>query len=588
MVVDILLDKMRYGIVCGTNYLYRKRDAGDSAIDLSGRKVCYYVTCLERFTLYVLENAMERKGYIPSFVQYTCMYDLQWRLKKHPLVDIGVLSKEEEEKYRSLLIKALHYIDNNIILEQKNIGNNYKTAILLLKEENRKKQEFEICPQGIRICINDIASAGISDYYMTFEFIYFLSNEIIIEGHVRYFAELDNPEVIFKEDEAEDPVEYVAELSERPEKCTFCMDKVITQAKGFKFIIKREQMPAQLGLQLYLRYQGNDFLCKNITFGEFFPLAKQMKNSYLYYEGILLSYSGSVLQISKEVTKKQVRKYEKLFQKEMLSKKKKMINRAFVARKIYHMLSKIKKREIWLISDRLTKADDNGEAFFTYMNTIGKKTNIATYFVLDKNNEDYGRLCKIGKVVPYHSTKHKILSLLCDKIISSQADGYVFNRFFDLAYLYKDIKYRQKIIFLQHGVTQNDLSSWLAKANKNINLFVTTTHKEYQSILDCAYYYDERQVKCTGFPRYDYLYTNAEAKNVITFMPTWRKYLAGRIELTSDSRDLKGEFENTSYCRMYRQVFSDKRLYEAAEKYHYVIKLILHIFANLCYIINRI
>ena len=144
------------------------------------------------------------------------------------------------------------------------------------------------------------------------------------------------------------------------------------------------------------------------------------------------------------------------------------------------------------------------------MNTIGKNHNIDTYFVLDKNAKDYKRLSKIGKVVPYHTTKHKILSLLCDKKISSQGDEYVYNRFFDLSYLFGDIQHRQKFVFLQHGVTQNDLSSWLTKTNKNISLFVTTTKMEYQSILDYAYYYNENQVKCTGFPRYDYLYNDAK------------------------------------------------------------------------------
>lgn len=321
---------------------------------------------------------------------------------------------------------------------------------------------------------------------------------------------------------------------------------------------------------------GQRNIQKGITFGEFFPLAKQMKNSYLCYNGIFLSYSGNILNLSKEATRKKIKKYEKSLQKEMLSKKKKMVNRAWVARKIYHLLNKIKKKEIWLISDRLTKADDNGEAFFTYMNTIGKNPNIDTYFVLDKKNEDYKRLCKIGKVVPYHSTKHKILSLLCDKIISSQADAYVFNRFFNMSYLYKDIKYNQKIIFLQHGVTQNDLSGWLSRTNKNLDLFVTTTYKEYQSILDYSYYYNEKQVKFTGFPRYDYLYNNTEAENAITFMPTWRKYLSGKFDIDSDSRNLKGEFESSTYCKMYRQVFSDERLYEAANKYHYEIRLMLH------------
>lgn len=177
-------------------------------------------------------------------------------------------------------------------------------------------------------------------------------------------------------------------------------------------------------------------------------------------------------------------------------------------------------------------------------------------------------------MVSFHSTKYKILALLCDKFISSQGDDYVFNRFFNLSYLYKDIQHKQKFVFLQHGVTQNDLSSWLTKTNKNISLFVTTTKMEYQSILDYAYYYNENQVKCTGFPRYDYLYN--DAKNIITFMPTWRAYLASNMNIQTDSRVLKQGFENSTYCQMYQQLLSNKKLCDAAEEYQYKIKLMLH------------
>ena len=572
LVVDILLDKMRYGIVTGAYYWYRKRDMGGSALDLSGKTPSYYIPVIKRFTLFSLENAMTKKGYIPQFVQFTCMYELQWRLKQNPLVNKGVLDENEELEYKELILKVLQYIDEKIILEQKNIAYNYI-------KENNDKTELIACKEDLQIGIKgDLTSSRVGIHYMTFEFLDILEDEIIIEGHVRYPAVLENVEVLFKTRcENDDPIEYKAELFERKEKCTFCMDEVITWAKGFRFKLKRDEMSDEVGLQLYLRCQDYDIVCKNISFGKFFPLSKKLKKSYIYEKGMLVTYySESVLKFTKTNDKKVAAQNEKIFRKEILSKKDKMLNRGWIARTIYSLLKPFKKRELWLISDRLTKADDNGEAFFSYMNTQVKDRNIDTYFVLDKNSEDYNRVKKLGKVVPYHSTKHKILSLLCDKIISSQGDDFVFNRFYDLSYLYKDIQYRQKIIFLQHGVIKDDLSRWLAKPNKNLSMFVTTTHMEYQSVLDCAYYYNERQVKCTGLPRYDFLYDNANNKNVITFMPTWRLYLAGRYNVHTDTRGLKAGFEESSYCQMYQQVFSNDRLIEAAEKYKYEIRLMLH------------
>lgn len=578
LVIDILLDKMLYGLVRGASYLYRKRDTGDSAVDLGRNKPCYYVPYLERFTLYSLENAFNKKGYIPQFVQYTCMYDLQWRLNQYPLVKAGVLKEDEEQEYKNLIYKAIQYIDNKIILEQKNIGNNYKMAILSMKEENKDRKEVVWLPDDARVYIKEIPSAPASSYSMIFEFADVFADEIILEGHARFFPEFSDIQIVLKivDDECKMGAEYKAQLLEREEKCTFCMDNVITQARGFRFCLKCDELSEETELQLFLRYGDNEILCKNIVTGKFFPVSTKLKNSYLCQNGIILTCSEGVLKLSKQVSRAAVKRCERKLQKEIMSKKSKMLYRGVIARKIYHFVKKFKKKELWLISDRLTKADDNGEAFFTYMNTIGKDENIDTYFVLEKSSEDYERLSKIGKVVPFHSNKHKILSLLCDKVVSAQADDYVFNRFFDLSYLYRDILHQQKFVFLQHGVIKDDLSRWLARANKNISIFVTTTRMEYQSILDCAYHYDENQVKCTGLPRYDYLYDSSADKNVITFMPTWRSYLAGNFDVETDSRNLKGGFEKSSYCQMYQQVFSNKRLYEAAEKYHYKFRLMLH------------
>lgn len=578
LLMDILLDKMRYGIISETNYLYRKREGEDSAIDTGRQKKSYYIPYMEKFILYSLENAMKKRKYIPKFVQYTCMYDLQWRLKKTPLVEPGVLSEKEIELYKTLILSAIQYFDDKIIQEQKNIDSNYKSAILLLKKENKEKKELVFLPNDLVFYLKDTPTVTAGSYGKSFfEFIEITPEEIIIEGFVKCYPELSNIEIILKNNqEADFSIEYKSETFDRDEKCSFCMDEKIIEARGFRFIIKRNELPEEMELHLYQRYQDHNIECKSVWFGKFFPLSKELKNSYFYEDGILMTHEGGIIKLSSTTKKGLIKKCEKALQKEILSKRNKKAFRGWIARKIYHIFKNFKKKEIWLISDRFAKADDNGEALFSYINSTCDRSNISTYFVLDKNSIDYQRLKNIGKIVPFHSTKHKIVSLLCDKIVSSQADEFVINRFFDQAYLYKDIMYKQKFVFLQHGVTKDDQSRWLAKPNKNISIFVTTTYMEYQSILDYSYYYDARQVKCTGFPRYDYLYDNSTEKNIITFMPTWRLYLVGGFDVRSNERKLKSGFQNSSYCHMYQQVFSSSRLLEAVKKYNYHIKLMLH------------
>ncbi len=49
-----------------------------------------------------------------------------------------------------------------------------------------------------------------------------------------------------------------------------------------------------------------------------------------------------------------------------------------------------------MISDRRSKANNIKDSF-SYMITNRRSRKIDTYFILDKESEDYERLCKIGK-----------------------------------------------------------------------------------------------------------------------------------------------------------------------------------------------
>lgn len=579
LLLDILLDKMRYGVVSDTAYLYRKRIEGTSALDTGRKKRANYIPLIEKFTLYSLENSLERKGYIPKFVQYTCMYDLQWRLKNKRLVAEGILTPEEEERYKQLILKALSYIDDSIIQEQKFITGGLKAAITLLKEQNRGRKEVVPYKQDIKICIGDTAYTAAAFYKVYYELLTISKREIVIEGYFRYAVELGEVDAYLKAKGNDGKtVKYNMTLRDREERCGYCMNELVTVAKGFCCVIDRDSMADDVQLQLCLIYQGQEIVSQKIGFLKLFPLSEEILSSYLYQDGILLTYSDNKLILRKMRHKARIKMCEKRFQEEMRAPQEgvEISEEDIALRKDYFRQRKIRRKEIWLISDRVGKADDNGEALFTYMNTTQKDSGIETYFVLEQDSEDYERLSKIGKVVSFLSPEHKILSLLCDKIISSQGEDYIYQPFLEKSYLYKDIMYGQKFVFLQHGVTKDDLSNWLKRTNKNISMFVTATHMEYQSILDYDYGYDETQVKCVGFPRFDYLCDSSKEKRIITFMPTWRSYLVSSYDAKSDKRVLDAGFENSAYCQMFREVFSDRRLYEAATKYGYQIQIMPH------------
>ncbi len=78
--MDILLDYPQYGIVPSGRYMYRTRNALDSALNVSKHRKEWYIDSLKYYTFWALDESERRLGYIPDFVQYTIMYDLLARL----------------------------------------------------------------------------------------------------------------------------------------------------------------------------------------------------------------------------------------------------------------------------------------------------------------------------------------------------------------------------------------------------------------------------------------------------------------------------------------------------------------------------
>ena len=79
---------------------------------------------------------------------------------------------------------------------------------------------------------------------------------------------------------------------------------------------------------------------------------------------------------------------------------------------------------------------------------------------------------------------------LRSNVISSQIDASMINPFGENSKFYPP---RFRFIFLQHGVTKDDVSHYLNKYDKNIYGLVTTGKREHDSFLNGKYYYSERK-----------------------------------------------------------------------------------------------
>ena len=307
------------------------------------------------------------------------------------------------------------------------------------------------------------------------------------------------------------------------------------------------------------------------------PLTNIIKSSYYYSSGWIVKKEGVSLTV-KKCTDKERRKQEKQFLSELKRVDRTSGIKALFIRPLARVLKRFVKKPIWLISDREIIADDNGKAFFRYVNSEMKKE-IHSYFLISSKSPDYKKMKNYGKVVPLRSYRHKILALLADWVIFSQTDEVFCQPFGNYKYCYSDMLSNQLHAFLQHGIIVTDLSRWLRRSRQHFNGFVLTTKNEYKLISEGDYHYSEDELWLTGMARLDYREDKKE--KVITVMPTWRKYLAEHENMETGFWKLKTDFEYSRYVITYRNLMHNEKLRSAAKKHGYTLQFKLHpSFAN--------
>lgn len=128
---QVLLNKLKLGLVKSGSYFYRKFEAKNSLLDYSSKTKEYYISRIKQFHFKLIECSKRDYGEVLKFIQYVLMYDLQWLFKIKKIDHI--LSYDEIYELYINLIFILQNIDDDVIYNQKNIQNQLKTHIFFLK-----------------------------------------------------------------------------------------------------------------------------------------------------------------------------------------------------------------------------------------------------------------------------------------------------------------------------------------------------------------------------------------------------------------------------------------------------------------------
>lgn len=566
IVLQVLQEKMKYGVVAEACYWYRKRTAGSaSAVQNSLNNKKWYLDYLKHFSYWTIQNSKAKnEGQVPLFVQYTVMYDLQWRFNSEQSPAL-VMNEQECEEYFSTLHKIMKEIEDPIVLAQKNMGREYKLYALEVKYgSSPRKKKVE---KDMEYCFGAAPGFTESEFLTKIEFLKFHDGMLEIEGLMVFPGEEDpTVEICVSKNGKIHPCKMVSR-----EVSSVSMGNVIGHGKGFQVSLPVSG-EKNCEIRFGCRIDGHYVERQSLRFGKFSPLQNQMWNSYYAEKPYLLTYRKNALYVKPYSFGKHL--YRELsFLKGLAKIKDKAATKAIMMRILYHLHQLVPHKEVWLISDRINKADDNGEAFFEYLNEK-KPKDIEYYYAISSKSPDFARLKKKGNVIEFLGWKYKWLCLCGAKVISSQGEDYIYRPFRNYSYCYADLMQKTRFVFLQHGVIKDDLSRWLKRYHKNIHMFVTTTVPEYESIIQGDYSYDESVVKMTGLPRHDRLYH--KEKNYITIMPSWRAYLVGETNVNTGKRQPSDHFEDSRYCQMYSELLGSAELLDYVEKKGYKIRFMPH------------
>lgn len=540
---EILLRRGKYGVLQKPTYYYRKRYDFGSAIGGSAQNKDWYLVTPESVYLYLIRLSQNIAGETLRYIQYLIAYDLQWRYRQ---TTQSTLSNKELTSYKSKLKRVLRYIDDDIILAQKNISIQHK--MFILSQKHGQGLYKDIKKEGLRYTLNGqlIYNYRKSMESVQVDLIEVEDDQILIEGKLQgLILESANLYVFYN------GKYYDLSTTDRPSQMTF-LGEPIPQQFSFKV-----NLPITFGSSIKFsliidRYEKT----LPIETHKFARLNNTVGRSYRYVNGVILEklYSRIIVSKGSHV----YRTWRELAYGLSMLKNKRVRSELF--RLAYFLTKPFFRKDVWLFSDRPFNAGDNAEALFTYCQKLNTKTE-KYVFTVSKKSEDYNRLKKIGKVVGYNSLKHKLLFLNAEFIISSHADDFVINAFSHRESSLSDL-YSFDFIFLQHGITHHDISGWLNKHNKNIKLFITSSKKEYDSILNDGYGYNKTEVVLTGMPRYDML-TKSKVQNRVIIAPTWRRNIAIRSEVVDGRREYISSFKETEYYKFFRDLMTNKRFQEA-------------------------
>ena len=570
VMLTVMADKQTLGVVDGCCYWYRRRDDGTSTVQRSLWDKNWYNPWFDRFAYWAVDRFTGSDGTIPLWVEYGILCAYMWRVAaRYDAIMAAILSEAEIREYHANMKKLASMLSDEAILAMDYFPVEQRLYVLRLKEPQRTLRiDPETSPATLRY--GDL-NLGPADQMETFLCAVREENERLrIDGFTFLLPGFDPERTKIGLVTGGEWYFCTSRLLSQQHKIRF--DSPIASAIAFRGSLPAPQSHGSIEIRIGVEYpDGTRVLLKNLNRGAQLPVSFPEPGAQGRLPHFRYGMTKEMLEVASCRTLRERAAAEWAWTRRLIAVR---ARKALICRWAAILLKHLSRKQIWLISDRIEKADDNGEAFFRFLREK-KRRKVRACFILSPGSPDYERLRKIGPVIKAHSTMHRVLSMTADVLVSSSARDYSLSNPYGIWLNWnRDRVMSVPYVFLQHGVTRDDISAWISLWKQDLSGIVTSADAEYRAILDGEYGYTEADVWLTGMPRFDRLYTTTD--RVVTVMPTWRRYLMTDLNQETGTWGLTEDFEESEFCRFYHELLNDDRLLDAAKRFGYRIRFLPH------------
>lgn len=565
----VILKKMKVGFISSAVYYYRRRESADSAVQTINRSKYYYIDRLEQYHLALVKLSLNKFNEVVKYIQNVIYYDFGWHLFQNVK---DILNEEDFERFLSLSKEILSYVDDDVIVSNRVHAPMMKkaTAIRLKYAEDLFFDNCTFNKEDQSVYYGDIPlfETTRNRYICHIYFARIENGFFVIEGNVSSWVFKmygGNVNLYLKVGNKKVKPKMLNFVHSQTETCFGVEPKVrrFTYKVAIKDVLNEDNI---VKIRPFIKF-GKTNAKLGMNYGKFVPNTSAYAKSYKYYGEYCMECFRTVIKIQKYESRS--KKILNILKRENDAKKfLKQIDRRDILkiRKKYfkYKISGKFKEKIWLVSDRVENAGDNGEVFFKYL-TKHKPEGVRPIFAISKNAECVERLKSEGEVVFFEDEEYLMYFLFADKIISSGASDFTMNPFGRDRKYFIDL-FNFKYYYLQHGVACADLSAWLNRFSKNIYRIFASSKREKNAFIESPYYYGENKIKVAGQARFDDLYDNRE--KLILILPTWRKSIKQSYDANTTSVYFDG-FKETEYFNYYNNLINDERLLCVMRKHGY-------------------